>query len=67
VFKVVYWLPSVLADWITAHVIGGPVEAGFGVFLPLALAFWLLLGLVVGIIARHMFQRGICSHESRTA
>jgi len=51
------WIPDRGSRWVTAVVIGGPVEVGAFVFLPVSFAYWLCVGAAFGAAAL-LIQRG---------
>jgi hypothetical protein len=51
------WIPDRTSVWITAAVIGGPVEAGALVFLPMSFAYWLCVGAAAGAGAHLMMRK----------
>lgn len=46
--QVLSWIPDRASRWVTDVVVGGPVETGAFVFLPISLAYWLCIGAGLG-------------------
>ena len=55
--RVLSWIPDRASRWVTDVVLGGPVEAGAFVFLPISFAYWLCIGAALGVAALFI-QRG---------
>ena len=51
------WIPDRASRWIKDVVVGGPVEEGAFVFLPVSFVYWLCIGAALGATALFI-QRG---------